>query len=167
MSEYTGFIQDPLEPITRLKNDLGDRYQRGFPVLKELIQNADDARATHVSFGLVNGIRNTEHPLLSGRAFFVINNGVFESKHEKGIRLYGTSNKVADRSAVGKFGLGMKSVFHFCEAFFFLAHLADKGQRSGIINPWSVPEHLQQIYAPVHPSWVPPTEADVQETRQA
>ncbi|MEA1053306.1 hypothetical protein U5801_26400, partial [Lamprobacter modestohalophilus] len=68
MGEYSGFIQNPLEVVQRLRNDLGDRYKRGFPVLKELIQNADDAEATHVVFALIPGLDEAQHPLLQGDA---------------------------------------------------------------------------------------------------
>jgi hypothetical protein len=161
MGEYSGFIQNPLEVVQRLRNDLGDRYKRGFPVLKELIQNADDAQATHVVFALVPGLSEARHPLLQGDALCIINNGRFEAKHDRGIRSYGLSNKVADRAAIGKFGLGMKSVFHFCEAFFFLGHIADRGPIARIVNPWSVPESLREEFAPIHPSWeqFPPEDA--------
>ena len=161
MGEYSGFIQNPLEVVQRLRNDLGDRYKRGFPVLKELIQNADDAQATHVVFALVQGLSEARHPLLHGDALCIINNGRFEAKHDRGIRSYGLSNKVADRAAIGKFGLGMKSVFHFCEAFFFLGHIADRGPIARIVNPWSVPESLREEFASIHPSWeqFPPEDA--------
>jgi len=37
--------------IQRIKENLGDRYRSGFPILRELIQNADDAGATRVDLG--------------------------------------------------------------------------------------------------------------------
>jgi hypothetical protein len=163
---YSGFIQNPIEVVQRLRNDLGDRYKRGFPVLKELVQNADDAYATHVIFGIASGIPEAEHPLLKGDGLFVVNNGVFEDKHDRGIRSYGMSNKVADRAAVGKFGLGMKSVFHFCEAFFFLGQIGDRSI-SRIVNPWSVPAHLVDAFPPVHPSWESFTSNDAERMRLA
>lgn len=167
MAEYSGFIQDPIEVIQRLRNDLGDRYKRGFPVLKELAQNADDAKATHIIFGVAPGIAEANHLLLQGPGLFVINNGAFEAKHDRGIRSYGISNKATDRSAVGKFGLGMKSVFHFCEAFFFLGHIPDRGPVARIVNPWSVPEHLRDDFRPVHPSWEAFTDDDAALIRDA
>ncbi|MBK5966795.1 hypothetical protein CCR95_22645 [Thiocystis minor] len=167
MGEYSGFIQNPLEVVQRLRNDLGDRYKPGFPVLKELIQNADDAEATHVVFALIPGLNEARHPLLQGDALCIVNNGRFETKHDRGIRSYGLSNKVADRAAIGKFGLGMKSVFHFCEAFFFLGHIADRGPIARIVNPWSVPESLREEFAPIHPSWERLSSEDAHAMRQA
>lgn len=38
-----GFSQDPLQFIRLIADNLRDRYESGFPVLKEIIQNADDA----------------------------------------------------------------------------------------------------------------------------
>lgn len=167
MGVYSGFIQNPLEVIQRLRNDLGDRYKRGFPVLKELIQNADDAEATHVVLALIPGLSETKHPLLQGNALCIINNGRFQAKHDRGIRSYGLSNKVADRAAIGKFGLGMKSVFHFCEAFFFLGHIADQGPIARIVNPWSVPESLREEFASIHPSWEQFSPQDADAMRRA
>lgn len=86
MPEHTGFIRGPLDDIARLRNDLGDRYRQGFPILKELIQNADDARATRVVFGLAPPVPGATHPLLQGRGLFLINNGAFEPQHDRGIR---------------------------------------------------------------------------------
>lgn len=158
MSEHTGFIRGPLDDIARLRNDLGDRYRQGFPILKELIQNADDARATRVVFGLAPPVPAATHPLLQGRGLFLVNNGAFEPKHDRGIRRYGTSHKATDEATIGKFGLGMKSVFHLCEAFFYLAHLPEQGPVARIVNPWSVPDG--QDFEPIHPHWGPLTPAD-------
>ncbi len=41
--------------------------------------------------------------------------------------------------AIGKFGLGLKSVFHLCEAFFYVAPQLEYGKFAGydIFNPWA------------------------------
>ena len=38
-----GYLHDPLADINLIADNLRDRYKSGFPVLKEIIQNADDA----------------------------------------------------------------------------------------------------------------------------
>ena len=110
----SGFIQDPIQFVNLIRDNLGDRYLSGFPVIKELIQNTDDAKATQLDFGLVAGIAGAEHPLLQGPGLFLINNGEFKKSDAKGIRSFGLNSKAGDNSSIGKFGLGMKSVFHFC-----------------------------------------------------
>ena len=132
----SGFIEDPLQRINQLGNDLRDRYQSGWPILKEVIQNADDAEARSLDLGLAPSLADTRHPLLRGPALFLVNNGRFTPKDDRGIRSYGLSGKLADRRAIGRFGLGMKSLFHLCEAFFYLGH---DGRQSvaRILNPWA------------------------------
>jgi len=44
--QLTGFRHDPLAVVNLIADNLRDRYSSGFPVFKELIQNADDAGAT-------------------------------------------------------------------------------------------------------------------------
>ena len=135
-----GYIHDPLQIINLIADNLRDRYKSGFPVLKEIIQNADDAGAADESiqleFGLSRGITNAEHPLLKGPALYFLNNGAFSNSDYKAIRSFGLNRKAIEQSSIGKFGLGMKSVFHFCEAFFFLAQNKDK-EYAEILNPWS------------------------------
>ncbi|MBF0234979.1 MAG: hypothetical protein HQK65_18375, partial [Desulfamplus sp.] len=120
-----GYLHDPLQIINLIADNLRDRYKSGFPVLKEIIQNADDAGLTdekiQLEFGLSQGIQNAQHTLLKGPALFFINNGIFREEDYKAIRSFGLNRKAVEQSSIGKFGLGMKSVFHFCEAFFFLA----------------------------------------------
>ena len=50
--------------INLITDNLRDRYQSGFPILKELIQNADDAEAESFVFGNHPGFPNSTHPLL-------------------------------------------------------------------------------------------------------
>lgn len=43
-----------------IANNLQDRYKSGFPILKELIQNADDAKARRLVFGLHPGFKGDQ-----------------------------------------------------------------------------------------------------------
>ena len=112
--------------INLIADNLRDRYKNGFPILKEIIQNADDAashvgRTVQLDFGLSKGIPDAEHHLLRGPGIFFLNNGSFTEQDARAIKSFGLNSKASDNAAIGKFGLGMKSVFHFCEAFFWLA----------------------------------------------
>lgn len=135
-----GYIHDPLQIINLIADNLRDRYKSGFPVLKEIIQNADDAGSgdenIQLEFGISRGISQAAHPLLKGPGLFFLNNGSFSDSDYKAIRSFGLNRKAIEQSSIGKFGLGMKSVFHFCEAFFFLAKNPDK-KYAEILNPWS------------------------------
>ena len=143
-----GFLHDPLQLINLIADNLRDRYKSGFPVLKEIIQNADDAgaaaEAIQLDFGLSPGIPDAAHPLLAGPALYFLNNGHFTRADSVAIRSFGLNRKAAEQSSIGKFGLGMKSVFHFCEAFFFVARNQDKDYAE-ILNPWSGGEEF-----PIH-----------------
>ena len=141
-----GFIQDPLQFVNLIADNLRDRYPlvpeelggppSGFSVFKELIQNTDDAKASDLRFGRSPGLPRAAHPLLRAPALFFINNGQFSASDARGIRSFGQNSKAADQASIGKFGLGMKSVFHFCEAFFFLAHDGETAYAE-VLNPWS------------------------------
>ncbi len=56
--------------INLIADNLRDRYDNGFPILKELIQNADDAKARSFVFAHHPGFKNDQqsHPLLRGPA---------------------------------------------------------------------------------------------------
>ncbi|OGQ97879.1 MAG: hypothetical protein A2505_03060 [Deltaproteobacteria bacterium RIFOXYD12_FULL_55_16] len=133
-----GFIQDPLQTINLIADNLRDRYKSGFPVLKEIIQNTDDAGgkpSIRLEFGLSQGLPAASHPLLQGPALFFLNDGAFTAADNRAIQSFGLNRKAADAASIGKFGLGMKSVFHFCEAFFYLAKGEGKPYNT-ILNPW-------------------------------
>src|SRR3954469_24538288 len=115
-----GFEEDPRAHINLIRDNLSDRYKLGFPILRELIQNADDAHATRIDIGWVPGFRGADHPLLRGPSIFAANDGAFTEEDERAIRRLGLSAKPSQQSLIGKFGLGLKSVFHLCEAFFYL-----------------------------------------------
>ena len=131
-----GFRQDPIQLINLIADNLRDRYPDSFSILKELLQNADDAGAKEVHIGLSAGLPRTKHPLLQGPALFLLNDGPFSRRDYEAIQSFGLNSKAEDSDTIGKFGLGMKSVFHLCEAFFFRA--TSNGYRcKEVLNPWS------------------------------
>jgi len=115
----SGFIQDPLQIINLIADNIRDRYKTGFSVIKEIIQNAEDANiqeseGVHIEFGLTQGIQGADHILLKGPALFFINDGRFTESDDTAIRSFGLNRKAIDEATIGKFGLGMKIDCHFC-----------------------------------------------------
>ena len=138
-----GVKHDPIADIAVISANLRDRYKTGFPILKEIVQNADDAGGSHLSFGYSEGLPGAEHELLKGPAVFFINDGPLTSADADGILSIALGSKASNENAIGKFGLGMKSLFHLCEAFFYLSDQWSTGDdfHSNVFNPWS---HLRE-----------------------
>ena len=107
--------------VNLIADNLRDRYENGFPILKELIQNADDAKASTLIFGRHEGFPDASHPLLKGAGLWFFNDGELKQRDTDDLRSFGINSKAGDASVIGKFGLGMKSVFHLCEALFYVA----------------------------------------------
>lgn len=132
--------------INLIADNLRDRYENGFPILKELIQNADDAKARNFIFAYHEGFPDAGHSLLTGPGLWFFNDGEFKPTDARALRSFGINSKAGDASAIGKFGLGMKSVFHLCEALFYLAWDGQELHRKGL-NPW------KQDDRDAHPEW--------------
>ena len=132
-----GVKHDPIADIGLISDNLRDRYKTGFPILKEIVQNADDAGGSHLSFGYSEGLPDAEHELLKGPAVFFINDGPLAETDADAILSIALGSKASNENAIGKFGLGMKSLFHLCEAFFYLSDQWETGEdyHSDIFNP--------------------------------
>ncbi|XP_029138903.1 sacsin-like [Protobothrops mucrosquamatus] len=115
-----GFRQKP-PPILKYLQGILRKYPDGGQILKELIQNADDAVAEEVillyderSFGtqslFSDGLASTQGP-----ALLAYNNGIFSEDDWEGIKSPGISHKEDDPSTVGRFGLGFNSVYHITD----------------------------------------------------
>lgn len=134
--------------VNLIAGELRDHYENGFPILKELVQNADDAKARTLVFGLHEGFRDASHPLLRGPGLWFFNDGAFEERDARDLRSFGINSKAGDADVIGKFGLGMKSVFHLCEALFYVAWDGAQLHREGL-TPWK-----QDADGPSpHPEW--------------
>jgi len=79
-----------------IRGNLNDRYQLGFPIIKEILQNPEDANANSVAFVVCPGISGAGNPLLRNPAFVAINDGAFPADDAETIGHFGLSYKGAD-----------------------------------------------------------------------
>lgn len=125
----------------QLRQLLQDRYTwdgDGFTILKELIQNSNDAGATSLHLGWspplfdapsasiapghppTSSSSQAPHPLLTVPALFAVNNGPLRASDAINITRLGSNSKAGEASSAGRFGLGMKSASHLGELLFCL-----------------------------------------------
>ncbi|KAL1268263.1 hypothetical protein QQF64_033626 [Cirrhinus molitorella] len=108
------------------------RYPDGGQILKELIQNADDAGASNVVFihderhyG-THSLWTEELGKYQGPALYAFNDAAFTEEDWEGIQRVGRSIKQDDPTKVGRFGIGFNSVYHITDlpCVFSSEHLA-------------------------------------------
>lgn len=80
----------------------GDLYKDRTHFLFELLQNAEDARATRIRFNLFDDRLEVVH---DGR--------VFDEQDVRGVCRIGKGTKGGDLTQIGKFGIGFKSVYAY------------------------------------------------------
>ncbi|XP_063069583.1 sacsin-like isoform X1 [Engraulis encrasicolus] len=108
-------------PFIDYLKDILRRYPDGGQILKELIQNADDAGASEVVF--IHDERTYGRDSLwsedldkyQGPALYAFNNAVFTEEDWHGIQATGRSVKRNDPNRVGRFGIGFNSVYHITD----------------------------------------------------
>ncbi|XDV31219.1 hypothetical protein PO909_033960 [Leuciscus waleckii] len=104
----------------RIKNII-DAYPSKKDILKELIQNADDAQATEIHFVWDKRKHNSEKifgkkwELVQGPALCVYNNRTFSDDDLQGIQQLGEGGKHGTLGRTGKYGLGFNSVYHLTD----------------------------------------------------
>ncbi len=121
--------------VNQIKSNLQDRYESGYPILKELLQNADDSKAHRFRLDALPGWPSADNPLLRGPGLLIVNDGEFLEKDRAGITSFGESSKATDSATIGKFGFGQKAVFHLCDAFVIYAY-GDSEPFSTVVNPF-------------------------------
>ena len=124
------------ELTKRIQNIIRD-YPCDMTILKELLQNADDAKATKMHVILDMREHSKEHLLsekwsdLQGPALLVWNDSVFTDDDLIGIQRLGLGNKRSDSETIGQYGIGFNAVYHLTDCPSFLTG----GNRLCILDP--------------------------------
>ena len=128
-------ISRPIGQEFGQREELTDRLKgilKAYPcdvgVLKELVQNADDAGATEVHFIFDPRYHNTDQLLsdnwkeLQGPALCVYNNRPFSKDDLEGIQRLGIGSKVNDPTKTGQYGIGFNAVYHLTDCPSFISN---------------------------------------------
>ena len=150
-----GIVRGPLDEIKAIQTLLDDVYKDagdGRTLFRELVQNADDAGAQRLGLVVLErGWPDARNSLLRGSALLVANDGAFPDKDREALHKAIGGSKEDEVGKIGTFGIGLKSVFHICEAFLYLG--AEKSEwRAGVLNPWAGTGERGES-DPLHPDW--------------
>ena len=111
----------------RIQNILRE-YPFDVTVLKELLQNADDAKATKMYVILdkrqhgTESLPSPEWKDLQGPALLVWNDSVFSEENLEGIQRLGLGNKRTDAESIGMYGIGFNVVYHLTDCPSFISN---------------------------------------------
>lgn len=131
-----GITTDARETIVAIINQIRDQYGPS-SILKELLQNADDALATRFTLVALDGVAGATNPLLRAPGLLALNDGPITQAQLDSMSRASSSDKTGDVSKVGRFGLGQKSLFNLCDAFVALGWIGDPVVVSHrMVNPY-------------------------------
>ena len=125
------------EELTRRIQNILREYPFDITVLKELLQNADDAKATKMYVILDKRTHGQESVLseewqqLQGPALLVWNDSTFSEKDLEGIQQLGLGSKRSDAESIGQYGIGFNVVYHLTDCPSFITG----GQTLCIMDP--------------------------------
>jgi len=115
------------ESLTRRLKNIVEMYPEGPQQLSELIQNADDAKASIVRL-IINkktyGTKSLIGQKMSawqGPSLIVYNDSTFSSRDFQNLARIGQASKLEKLVTTGRFGLGFNSVFHWTDVPSFVS----------------------------------------------
>jgi hypothetical protein len=161
-------VRSALDEVKAIQTLLSDVYKDagdGRTLLRELVQNADDAGAERLVFAVLErGWPEAANSLLWGPALVVANDGPFPAKDRDALHRALGGSKAEETGKVGRFGVGLKSVFHICEALVYVG--ADgRTLRPGALNPWAGTGDGGDA-DPIHPDWDSIDDEDLERLRE-
>ena len=162
-----GIVRSPTDEIKALRTLLADVYKEdedGRTLFRELVQNADDAGARRLGLTVLErGWPDARNSLLCGPALLVANDGAFREQDREALHKAIGGSKEAEFDKIGTFGVGLKSVFHICEAFLYMG--AEESEwLAGVLNPWAGTGRNGDA-DPLHPDWNKVDGVDVERLR--
>ncbi|KIO23555.1 hypothetical protein M407DRAFT_27006 [Tulasnella calospora MUT 4182] len=108
--------------VTSIVKNILDNYPAGSAILREILQNTDDAGAQtqcrHLSLTHVSSTRTLVDPVpgvCQGPAITATNDAYFEAKDWIAIRRIHNSSKTQGETSTGKYGLGFRSCYHITD----------------------------------------------------
>ncbi|XP_054575715.1 sacsin isoform X3 [Eptesicus fuscus] len=115
------------EKLTSRIKSILNAYPSEKEMLKELLQNADDAKATEICFVFdprqhpVDRIFDDKWAPLQGPALCVYNNQPFTDDDVRGIQNLGKGTKEGNPYKTGQYGIGFNSVYHITDCPSFIS----------------------------------------------
>ena len=122
------------EPLTTRIKNLLDSYPCDEGILKELVQNADDAKAKEIHFILDQRNLPRHHLLcdgwedIQGPSLLVYNDSTFTKEDLDGIKNLGLGSKSDDPTKTGQYGVGFNCVYHVTDTPTFLTTVEGEGE---------------------------------------
>ncbi|KAM9321383.1 sacsin isoform 3-T3 [Gastrophryne carolinensis] len=115
------------EKLTSRIKSILNAYPSEKEMLKELLQNADDAKATEICFVFdprhhpADRIFDEKWAPLQGPALCVYNNQPFTDDDIRGIQNLGKGTKEGNPGKTGQYGIGFNSVYHITDCPSFIS----------------------------------------------
>lgn len=116
------------ELLTDRLNGILESYPPDEGILKELVQNADDAKAKEIHFVFDPRTHGSERIFsdkwkeLQGPAICVYNDQPFSEEDIEGIQNLGIGSKINDAEKTGQYGIGFNAVYHLTDCPCFLSN---------------------------------------------
>ena len=129
------------EELTNRLQRILTGYPRDTTILKELLQNADDAGATEIHFILdprqhgTGSIFEDKWQPLQGPGLLVYNNKPFTEADMEGIQKLGKGSKSDDPTKTGQYGIGFNCVYHLTDVPMFITKGKEVGNTMCILDP--------------------------------